>query len=468
MAIKMGLTFDDVLLVPKFSNITSRKDVDTSSYLTKNIKLHVPIVSANMDVVTESRMAISMARIGGIGFLHRFMSIEEETDRVFRVKRAETITVEKPFTLTPDKTLKDAKKLMQEHGVTGILITNNQNKLMGILTSRDIRFETDDSRIIKSIMTTDLITAPAKTSLDSAKNILNKNKIEKLPLVDSSNHLTGLITSRDILKRKEFPNASKDKKGRLMVGAAIGVKPGELERAKSLVNADVDLLVIDIAHGHSLSVIKMLRTLRKKFDIDIVAGNVATMDGVRDLTKAGADGIKVGIGGGSICTTRIVTGSGVPQLSAIMACSKAAAGKVPINADGGIRNSGDITKALASGASTVMLGSLLAGTDESPGIHITKDGKKYKMTRGMASISARTSVSKDTNDIQEYVAEGIDGLVHYRGSVNDIIQQLVGGLRSGMSYCGASSIINLQKNAEFVRISHAGLTESKSHDIEKM
>lgn len=476
--IKEGLTFDDVLLVPKLSNVKSRKDVNVATNLSKNIKLNIPILSANMDTVTEADLAIALARLGGMGIIHRFLTIQQQVDEVKKVKRAESFLIEQPYTLSPDKTLKDAKEIMgnNHHHVTGLLVTNRDNKLVGILTKRDVLFETDLNKKVKDLMTKKLITAPYGTNLEKAKEILKENKIEKLPLIDKVGRLKGLITVSDIVKTEEHPLAAKDNKGRLRVGAAIGVKSDFLDRAEALIKAGTDILVVDIAHGHSEHAIKTIKEIKKNFsDIEIIGGNVATKQGAEDLISAGADVIKVGVGPGSVCTTRIVTGSGVPQLTAIMECSEVAKKyNIPIIADGGIKNSGDITKALVAGASTVMIGNLFVGTEESPGISIHKDGKKFKIYRGMAAFGASTGRKEreigkwDEEDVNDFVPEGVESLVPYRGYLREVVHQLIGGLRSGMSYCGAMNLIELRKNAEFVKMTKAGMRESKQYDIEEL
>lgn len=474
-----GLTYDDVLLRPKYSEITSRKSVDTSTYLTTGIKLHIPIISSNMDSVTESRMAIAMAKLGGIGIIHRFLSIENQVEEVKKVKRNENFKIDNPITIQINQNAKDALDLMKVNGISGLLVVNKQGRLAGILTNRDIHFVTDMNKPVREIMTKKVITSSPGITIKKAINILDKHKIEKLPLVDKNNIVKGLITRIDIVKKKLNPNATQDEKGRLRVGAAVGVKDESIERARELVKAGVDVLVIDIAHGHSKLVIDMLKKLKKNHpEVPIVAGNVATAEGVRDLIKAGADAIKVGIGPGSICTTRIVTGFGVPQLSAILETSVAAKRyKVPIIADGGVRQPGDLVKALAAGASTVMLGSTLAGTDESPGLIVNKNGMRFKVSRGMASLGAnltqqRTLQDNNIKDLQkqseEVVPEGVEAMVYYKGGTKDVLHQFTGGLRSGLSYCGARNIKQLQKNAEFIQITQASLQESSSHDVKKI
>lgn len=473
MSIREGLTFDDVLLIPKRSSVISRKDTDLHTRLSKNITLNLPIVSANMDTVTEANMAITLAREGGIGIIHRFMTVEQQVDEVRRVKRSESIVIEQPYTISPTSTVHDAKSMMKSLGISGLLVIDEDNKLVGIVTRRDVQFESDKKKIF-NVMTKSVIKAKNDISIDDAKELLHKHRIEKLPLVDEKGRVTGLITAKDISKMEEYPMASKDKKGRLLVGAAVGVKGDFLERTEALLDAEADVIVVDIAHGHSENAINAMRMIKKAFpNCELIAGNVATGEGAKDLIEAGASAVKVGVGSGSICITRIVTGSGVPQLTAIMDCAKVAKDyDVPIIADGGIRNSGDITKALAAGASTVMIGSLLAGTDESPGANITKNGKRYKIYRGMASFYASLGrklreegeVSMD-EDLNDYVPEGVEALVEYKGSVVDIIRHLAGGLRSGLSYCGATNIQELQRNATFIKMTTAGYIESMPHDV---
>lgn len=487
--LRTGLTFDDVLLVPKYSEVRSRKDVVTKSYLTKKIELSVPIISANMDTVTEAEMAITIAREGGIGIIHRFMTLEDQVAQVSRVKRTESIIIEKPYTLLESSSVGDVKHLMDEKNVGGILIVSKEAKLKGIVTSRDLRFADDLESLVSEVMTkrADLIVAPKSTTPDQAKEVMQKTKIEKLPLVDRNDRLVGLITAKDILKRKQFPNASKDSKGRLRVGAAIGVKGDYLERAKKLEEVEADILVLDIAHGHSLHAFEAIKKIKKSLgeDVQLIAGNVATNQGAIDLIKAGADSIKVGVGSGSICITRIVTGSGVPQLTAISECSLATRDSgVTLIADGGIRNSGDMTKALVAGADTVMIGSLLAGTDESPGEIVYRGNFRYKVTRGMSSMSARKEqLAKERSprhdshdgvhnslepDLVDYVPEGVEAIVPYKGGAVSAIRQLVGGLKSGMSYCGAKNLSELRENGEFMRITDVGLKESMPHDVKEL
>ena len=476
-----GLTFDDVLLVPKRSTVRSRREVHTTTRLSRNIELRVPIVSAPMDTVTEHSMAAMIARAGGIGIIHRFMTVDQQVEEVLKVKRSESIIIEQPYSLTADQKLKGAKRLMSQRGVSGLLVLDERGRLQGILTTRDIQFERDPERKVAEMMTgiKDMVTAPAGITLDEAERILHKHKLEKLPLVDKDGKLRGLITSRDMLSLEQYPNASKDEKGQLMVGAAVGVKTGYLDRAKELHQAGADVLVLDVAHAHSDITLDAIRNIKKSIPkAELVAGNVATKEGTEDLIAAGADAVKVGIGSGSICITRIVSGAGVPQLTAIVECTKVADQKgVPIIADGGIRNSGDITKAIAAGASTVMVGSLLAGTEESPGMTVMREGRKFKLVRGMASVaasydrSARESEQADEDaavDLLDYVPEGVEAFVAYKGNASELISQLVGGLRSGMSYCGATEISQFRGKGNFIRISQAGLKESYPHDVEVM
>jgi IMP dehydrogenase len=482
---RVGLTFDDVLLVPKFSDVKTRRDADTKSKFSRGITLSIPIVSANMDTVTESTMAIAMARLGGIGVIHRFLTIEEEVSEVAKVKRSESVVIEDPITLGPERTVKEAWDVIGEHDIGGIVIVDDRRNVLGLVTRRDITLEDDLGRKLKEVMTPrkDLITAQPGVSLDEAKKILHGNKIEKLPLLDRRGRLAGLITSKDIMKRRQFPSATKDSKGRLRVAAAIGVKGDCMQRAEQLIEAGADSLVVDIAHGHSAHAIQTLKEIKKAYgDVEIVAGNVATARGASDLIKAGADAVKVGVGSGSICVTRVVTGSGVPQFTAIIDSAKGAEDSgVPIIGDGGVRNPGDVTKALAAGASTVMIGSLFAGTEESPGATILREGVRYKLTRGMASLEATVGrrireseggASKGDELIEEIVEEsvpeGVEGLIPYKGKVEEVVRQLVGGLRSGMSYSGAHTLTELRRKAEFMRVTSAGLKESLPHDIKRV
>ena len=467
-----GLTYDDVLLVPAFSEILPR-DVDTSTYFSKNIKLNVPIVSAAMDTVTESAMAIAIAQEGGIGVLHKNMSIEQQTNEVRKVKRSESGMIHDPITLHQNATIQEALGIMREQRIGGIPIVNDNQKLVGILTNRDLRFETDESRKVKEVMTSgQLITVTGVVSLQKAEVILRQYKIEKLPVVDKAGKLIGLVTYKDIIKFKSRPNSCKDKLGRLRVAAGIGVTEDMLDRVASLVNAGVDAIVIDTAHGHSKGVINALKSVKKKFSgLDVVVGNVGTADGAKLLVKNGADGVKVGIGPGSICTTRVVAGVGVPQLTAVADAASAIKGSgVPIIADGGIRFTGDIPKAIAAGAFSIMAGSMFAGVEESPGETIIFEGRKFKSYRGMGSIEAMREGSKDRyfqdaeDDIKKLVPEGIVGRVPYKGTLAETVYQLVGGLRAGMGYCGAKNISELQK-AKFIRITQSGVRESHPHGV---
>ncbi|MBM3906265.1 MAG: IMP dehydrogenase [Thaumarchaeota archaeon] len=476
MEIKEGLTFDDVLLVPKYSNITTRSQTDLRTKLSKNISLNIPLISANMDTVTESAMAIALAREGGIGIIHRFLTVEEEVEEVLKVKRSASVMIENPYTISPDQSTRDAISYMQEKGVSGLLVVKD-SKLAGILTHRDVMFESESNKLVRDIMTKDVITAKPGINLVEAKEILRQHRIEKLPLIDDAGQVKGLVTSKDITHNEDYPNASKDKKGRPLVGAAVGVKGDFMERTEALLEADADAIVVDIAHGHSENAITTIKNIKKAFpSCELIAGNVATAHGAEDLIKAGVDAVKVGVGSGSICITRVITGSGVPQLTAVYDCAQI--GKkydVPIISDGGTRTSGDLTKALAAGASTVMVGSLFGGTDESPGSFVMKNGKRYKIYRGMASFYAALGrKSKETgnvainDDLNDYVAEGVEAMVPYKGTVTDIIKQLSGGVRSGLSYCGAHTIPQMQQNAEFIKMSRAGFAESQPHDVDLM
>ena len=478
MDIKEGLTFDDVLLVPKRSPVISRTQTDLKTKLSRNITINIPLVSANMDTITESGMAIALAREGGIGIIHRFMAIGDQVDEVLRVKRSESVMIEQPYTIKADVKVYEAMKMMREYGVSGLLVEDKDRTLDGIITNRDIIFEKNMERKVSELMTKNVITAKYGTTMEQAKEILHKHRIEKLPVVDDKNRIVGLITSKDIMKMDQYPSASKDKKGRLLVGAAVGVKGDFLERTEALLDAGADTIIVDIAHGHSNNAINTVNMIKKAFPhCELIAGNVATGEGARDLITAGVDAVKVGVGSGSICITRVVTGSGVPQLTAVMESVKVARDyDIPVISDGGIRTSGDTTKALAVGASSVMVGSMFGGTDESPGKTLVKNGKKFKMYRGMASFYASlgrkyreegTQVI-DSSDLNDYVPEGVEAMVPYKGSVVDIIRQLVGGLRSGLSYCGAKTISEMQKNAEFIKITPAGYIESQPHDVNLM
>ncbi len=468
-----GLTFDDVLLVPQKSNVLPR-EVDVSSQLTRSLRLNIPIVSAAMDTVTESRLAIALAREGGIGIIHKNLSIEEQAEEVDRVKRSESGMIYNPITLSSDKRVADALALMKKYSISGIPIVD-EGKLVGILTNRDLRFETDHSRPIREVMTSEnLVTAPLGTTLEEAEILLQKHRIEKLLVVDEDGNLKGLITVKDIQKKRQYPNAAKDSRGRLLVGAAVGVTSDVMERAQALVDAGVDVLVVDTAHGHSEGVLNTVRKIKARFgdQVQIVAGNVATAAGTEALIDAGVDAVKVGIGPGSICTTRVVAGVGVPQITAIMECSAVCRKHgIPLIADGGIRQTGDIAKAIAAGADTVMLGNLLAGTEESPGELTYMDGRAYKVYRAMGSLSAMKRGSGDRyfqegeQNIKKLVPEGIEGRIPYRGKLGDVVYQLIGGLRASMGYCGAENIQVFKEKSRFIRMTMAGLRESHPHDI---
>ncbi len=464
-----GITFDDVLLVPGYSEVTPNL-IDLSTNLTKTIKLNIPMMSAAMDTVTEHRMAIAMARQGGIGIIHKNMSIEEQAGEVDMVKRSEYGIITDPFFLSPENTLQDAEDLMHKYRISGVPITE-KGKLVGIITNRDLKFENDFSKKIKESMTSEnLITAPVGITLDEAKMILAKARKEKLPIVDKNGKLRGLITIKDIEKQIKYPMSAKDEKGRLLCGAGVGITANMLDRVSELVNAHVDCVVVDSAHGNSKNVIDAVKTIKKKFpDLAVIAGNIATADAVENLVKAGADAVKVGIGPGSICTTRVVAGIGVPQVTAIMDCYEAAKKHdVPVIADGGIKFSGDMTKALAAGGSVCMMGSLFAGCDETPGDFELYQGRKYKVYRGMGSIAAMENGSKDRyfqEGAKKLVPEGVEGRVAYKGALEDVVFQMTGGVRSGMGYCGCRTIEELHKNARFMKITAASLRESHPHDI---
>jgi IMP dehydrogenase len=475
---KLTLTYDDVLLEPKHSSIASRRTVDTSTRLSRSVSLAIPIVSANMDTVTESAMAIAMARMGGIGIIHRFLPLEGQVQEVRRVKRVEGWVIEYPYTVAPEDRVADVRALMTRFGVRGLPVVEN-GKLAGIVTGRDVLFSDDDA-LVRDRMTPRerLVTAPAGSSTDDVKRLIAEHRVEKVPLVDGNNVLQGLVTAKDLARSLQFPLSTKDSRGRLMVGAAIGVVGDYLERAEALVEAGADVLVVDVAHGDTDHTVRAMETVRGRLDgVDVIAGNVATPGGVATLAEAGADAVKVGVGPGSICITRIVAGVGVPQLTAVLECAREAERRgIPIIADGGIRTSGDITKALAAGASTVMLGNLLAGTTESPGLTIRRGGRPYKISRGMASTTAnldrmaREQPEKGWADwedaVEDIVPEGVEAVVPYRGDVGEIVFQLVGGLRSGMSYCNARTLAELRRNATFVRITESGRKESGPHDVE--
>ncbi|WP_169784655.1 IMP dehydrogenase [Campylobacter curvus] len=467
--VKRALTFEDVLLMPQYSEILP-KQVDIKTKFSKNVGLNIPIVSAAMDTVTEHRAAIMMARLGGIGVIHKNMDIEAQVKEIRRVKKSESGVIIDPIFIKPEASVGEALSLMSDLHISGVPVVDEEHRLIGILTNRDLRFETDKSVLVKDRMTkAPLITAPKGCTLDDAEKIFSQNRVEKLPIVDENGKLDGLITIKDLKKRKEYPNANKDSYGRLRVAAAVGV--GQLDRVKALVEAGADVIVMDSAHGHSKGIIDTLKEIKSKFNVDVVVGNIANPAAVKDLADAGADGIKVGIGPGSICTTRIVAGVGVPQISAIDDCSSEAAKfGIPVTADGGLKYSGDIAKALAAGASCVMAGSLLAGCEESPGEVITFQGRQYKVYRGMGSIGAMTRGSSDRyfqegTAQDKLVPEGIEGRVPYVGSIKDVIHQLTGGLRSAMGYVGAKDIKALQERAEFVEITSAGLKESHVHDV---
>lgn len=468
---KEGLTFDDVLLVPRKSEVLP-KEVDLTTVLSKNVKLNIPLMSAGMDTVTEAAMAIAIAREGGIGVIHKNMSVEQQAEEVDRVKRSESGVITNPFSLTKDHLVSDAEYLMGKYRISGVPIVDDNNKLVGILTNRDLRFIHDFNIKIEEVMTHEnLVTAAVGTTLQEAEGILQRHKIEKLPLVDENNILKGLITIKDIEKAIQFPNGAKDAHGRLLVGAAIGISKDTFERTEALVKAGVDLITVDSAHGHHINIIDSVRKLRELYpDLTIVAGNVATGDATRELIEAGASVIKVGIGPGSICTTRVIAGIGVPQVTAIYDCAMVAREYgIPIIADGGIKYSGEITKAIAAGANAVMMGSLFAGTEESPGESELYQGRKFKVYRGMGSMSAMKQGSKDRyfqDDDKKLVPEGIEGRIAFKGPLSDTVHQLIGGLRSGMGYCGTKSLAELREDTSFIRITSAGLRESHPHDVQ--
>ena len=479
-----GLTFDDVLLIPQRSSIVSRRDVDTSSWLTAAIPLRVPVLSANMDTVTEAAMAIAMARAGGLGVIHRFMTVEQQVRQVRQVKRSQGFIVDTPYGIRPDAPIGEAARLMKAYDVGSLVVTADDGRFVGLITQRDILLAPPNLTLVRDAMTPDekVVKVPPGITQDEAKALLYEHRLEKLPVVDAQGRIAGLVTARDVAKAQEYPDATRDSQGRLRVGAAIGVAPGEVDRAAALLAVGADALVLDIAHGHADHCIAFLKTLRERFPrAQIVAGNVATREGARELAEAGADAIKVGIGPGSICTTRMVTGFGVPQLTAIMdaAAGVAESGRAtPIIADGGIQKSGDLVKALAAGASTVMIGSLFAGCEEAPGSPVIRDGQKFKVVRGMASLGAAIGrkaaekVQDESAESQEewdkVVPEGVEAVVPYRGHVHELLYQLVGGLRSGLSYGGAHTIRELQEHAEFVEITAAGARESGSHDVRRL
>jgi len=467
-----GLTFDDVLLLPGFSEVHPR-DTRIDTRITRGVALNVPLVSAAMDTVTESRMAIAMAREGAIGIIHKNMSIDRQANEVDRVKRSESGMILNPVTMEADRPLRDAVRVMEEFSISGVPIVDVERRLVGIITNRDLQFEADFNRSIRDVMTQEnLVTAPIGTSLDEAEQILHRHRIEKLPVVDEHGVLRGLITVKDIFKRRQHPNAAKDEHGRLRVGAAIGAADRDVERAGALLDAGADVLVIDTAHGHSLGVLRALSRVREKYpDAQIVAGNIGTAEGARALVERGVDAVKVGIGPGSICTTRVVTGVGVPQLTAVLDAVDGAGADVPVIADGGIKYSGDIVKAIAAGAATVMMGSMFAGTEEAPGETFLLEGRRYKTVRGMGSLSAMEEGSADryfqdeVREARKFVPEGIEARVPYKGPVSDVLYQLVGGLRSGMGYCGCEDITALRTRAQFTRMTPGGLRESHPHDV---
>ncbi|EQK45519.1 inosine-5'-monophosphate dehydrogenase [[Clostridium] bifermentans ATCC 638] len=468
--LKEGLTFDDVLLVPQRSEVLP-KDVCTQTQLTKSIKLNIPLMSAGMDTVTESKMAISMARQGGIGIIHKNMPIEAQALEVDKVKRSESGVIVDPFFLTKDHTIQDADDIMARYKISGVPIVDDNNKLIGIITNRDIKFEADFTKKIEDVMTKEnLVTGREGINLTEAQQILKKHKIEKLPIVDAEGNLKGLITIKDIEKKIQYPNSAKDSQGRLLCGAALGISADLMDRVAALVKANVDVVVLDSAHGHSMGVINALKQVKEKYpNLQVIAGNVATAKATEDLIKAGADCVKVGIGPGSICTTRVVAGIGVPQVTAVMDCAEVGHKYgVPVIADGGLKFSGDIVKALAAGASICMMGSMFAGTEESPGETVLYRGRSYKTYRGMGSIGAMEKGSKDRyfqNDAKKLVPEGVEGMVAYKGKAEDIVYQMIGGIRAGMGYCGAATIKDLMENAEFIKITAASLKESHPHDI---
>lgn len=469
--VRTGLTFDDVLLEPGFSRVLPR-DVDTSTRLTNKIRLNIPLMSAAMDTVTEWRLAIAIAQAGGIGIIHKNLSIEDQAAMVDKVKKYESVIILKPMTLSPEQKVSDALDIMKKEQISGFPIVNAEGVLVGILTNRDLRFETDPTRKIADVMTKDVITAPYGTSIEIARDMLHKHRIEKLPVVDKKNRLKGLITVTDIEKRAKYPDSCKDNLGRLMVGAAVGVSFDREERIDALLKAGADCIIVDTAHGHSKGVLEAVKATKKNFDCQLIAGNIATAEAAEALMKAGVDAVKVGVGPGSICTTRIVTGIGVPQITAISDC--VAVGRkrnIPVIADGGIKYSGDIVKALAVGADTVMIGGLFAGTDESPGETILYQGRTFKLYRGMGSIEAMKKGSKDRyfqDDVEsdlKLVPEGIEGRVPHKGPIGSTIYQLIGGLRAGMGYCGAKTLTELHEKARFVKITSSGLRESHVHDV---
>ncbi len=468
-----GLTFDDILLVPARSNVLPRQ-TDISTFLTREIKLNIPFLSAAMDTVTESQMAIAMAAQGGIGIIHKNMSIEKQADEVDKVKRSESGMIVNPITLAPDRTIREAELIMSKYHISGIPVVDEKGKLVGILTNRDLRFERDSNRLVSQLMTKEnLITAPLGTTLHEAEKILHKYRIEKLPVVDRKGIIKGLITYKDIMKKKTFPNACKDSLGRLRVGAGVGVTSDTLKRVEALVSSNVDVIVLDTAHGHSEGVLKTVKEIRKKYKhLQLIAGNIVTKEAALELVSCGVNAVKVGIGAGSICTTRVIAGVGVPQISAVIVVAQALKGKgIPVISDGGIKQTGDVAKAIAAGADTVMMGGMLAGVEETPGEKVLFEGRSFKVYRGMGSLSAMKQGSSDRyfqdveSDIKKLVPEGIEGRVPYKGSLADTIYQFIGGLRAAMGYCGAKTINDLKTKSKFVKISNAGLRESHPHDV---
>jgi IMP dehydrogenase len=468
-----GLTFDDILLVPARSTVLPRQ-TDITSFLTREIKLNIPFLSAAMDTVTESQMAIAMAAQGGIGIIHKNMSIEKQADEVDKVKRSESGMIVNPITLTPERTIKDAEELMSKYHISGIPVIDEKGKLVGILTNRDLRFERTGSKLVSQLMTKEnLITAPLGTTLHEAEKILHKYRIEKLPVVDKKGIIKGLITYKDIMKKKTFPHACKDELGRLRVGAGVGVTSDTLKRVEALVASNVDVIVLDTAHGHSEGVLKMIKEIRKKFKhTQLIAGNIVTKEAALELVACGVNAVKVGIGAGSICTTRVIAGVGVPQISAVIEVAHALKGKnIPVISDGGIKQTGDVAKAIAAGADTVMMGGMLAGVEETPGEKVLFEGRSFKVYRGMGSLGAMKQGSSDRYfqdveaDIKKLVPEGIEGRVPFKGSLSDTIYQFIGGLRAAMGYCGAKTIKDLKTKSKFVKISNAGLRESHPHDV---
>jgi len=468
-----GLTFDDILLLPAQSKILPRQ-VDITSYLTPDIKLNIPFISAAMDTVTESKMAIAMAAQGGIGIIHKNLTIEKQAEEVDKVKRSESGMIHKPITLKAERTVEEALELMSKYRISGIPIVDDNHKLIGILTNRDLRFEPNIKQKVRDVMTKEnLITAPKGTTLEKAEKILQKYRIEKLPVVDKNGVLIGLITFKDIAKKKKFPNACKDHLGRLRVGAAVGVSADTMDRVQALIDAGTDVIIVDTAHGHSEGVVKTVKQIRKKYrDLQLIAGNIVTKEAALDLIDAGVDALKVGIGAGSICTTRVIAGVGVPQISAVMEVAQAVKGKnIPVIADGGIKQTGDVAKAIAAGADTVMMGGMFAGVDESPGEKVLYEGRTFKVYRGMGSLGAMKMGSKDRyfqdmeDDIKKLVPEGIEGRVPYKGPLSETIHQFIGGLRAAMGYCGTKNIKELKTKSKFVKITNSGLLESHPHDV---